>query len=95
MIEEKQKEIIEKVKELDEVKRLLYLKEKLNKNDLYKHLLEEADEENADILVIRKRLFEIYDFKEYMKISSNLKLLFLRINNIIVSLIDKNSCKKH
>lgn len=87
MIEKKQNEIINNIYKTKEVKRLIILKNKLNKNKKYNDLLKKAEIENPDLIKIRKELFKIDDFKEYMSLYTELKLKFLKINNMITSLI--------
>ena len=41
-----------------------------------------------EILNLRKKLFNIDELKEFLKIQNNLRLLSININNIILSVLD-------
>lgn len=74
------------------------LKDKLNSNKEYLNLMSEFEknkklyiENNTlddEIMTLRKKLFNIDELKEYLKIQNNLRLLSININNIILSVLD-------
>lgn len=92
---EKQEEIIKNINNLDEVKRIKELKENLNSNEIYNSLINKKINNKEELIEVRKKLFQIDDFKEYQELYTELKLFFLKINKIIVSVVDKNHCKNH
>lgn len=94
-MEEKQEEIIKKINNLEDVKRIKELKEKLKHNKKYNSLIETKITSNEELIKVRKELFEIDDFKEYQSLYSKLKLELLKINKIITSLVDDRVCKKY
>ena len=91
---EKQNEIINKINNLDEVKRLKELKRNLDKNEDYKRLMSKPITSNKELIEVRKELFKIDDYKEYQELYNKIKLFFLKINGIIVSIVDNKKCSK-
>lgn len=87
MVEEKQNKIIEKINNSKDVKRIKYLKKYLINNKEYNNLISLSKKENSNIIEIRKKLFLIKEYKEYVKLYNKIKLEFLKINNIIISII--------
>lgn len=97
MIEETNR-IIEKLDKTEDIVRMKELKDKLNSNTEYLNLMNEFKknrklyiENNTlddEIMSLRKKLFNIDELKEYLKIQSNLRLLSININNIILSVLD-------
>lgn len=99
---EKQNEIINDIDNLEEVKRIKELKEKINNNKEYLSLLEEFNKNkkiyekentlNEEITKLRSKLFEIEELKEYLNIQTNIRLLLVQINNIIKSIVNDKNC---
>lgn len=99
---ELQDEIINKIDNLDEVKKLKELIQKLNNNDEYIHLMKEFEKNQVNyvkdnvlkekIIELRKKLFEIEELKEYLSIESNLRLFSNQISNIISSIVNERNC---
>ena len=89
MIEETNK-IIEKLDKTEDIVRMKELKDKLNSNKQYLNLMSEFENNTLDdeIMTLRKKLFNIDELKEYLKIQNNLRLLSININNIILSVLD-------
>ena len=94
---EKQEEIINMIENLDDVNRFKDFKEKLNNNKTYLSLMKEF-EDNKDkyekngilkekTIEIRKKIFEIEELKEFLNISNNMRLLSIRISNIISDIV--------
>lgn len=99
---ELQDEIINKIDNLGEVKKLKELIQKLNNNDEYIHLMKEFEKNQVNyvkdnvlkekIIELRKKLFEIEELKEYLSIESNLRLFSNQISNIISSIVNERNC---
>lgn len=99
---ELQDEIIDKIENLDEVKKIRDLIEKLNTNDEYISLMKDFEKNQINyvkdntlkekIIELRKKLFEIEDLKEYLSIETNLRLFSNQISNIISSIVNDKNC---
>lgn len=95
---EQTKEIIVKLDNTEEIKKMKKLKDKLNQNEEYLSLIDtflknkknyiKDNKLDEEILNLRKKLFNINELKEYLKIQNNLRLLSININNIILSVLD-------
>ena len=104
MIEEKQNNILNNLKELNEVKRFKELEKIIKNNDEYQKLIsdfennrdkyEKKDILNKEIINLRKKLFSIDEVKEYAKLESDIRLLSKKISDIISSTVDSENCKK-
>lgn len=104
MIEEKQKDIINKIDNSKEVIRFKELEKFIKNNKKYKELIsnfEKNKEEyekknilNSEIINLRKELFEINEIKEYAKLENDIRLLSKRISDIISSTVNSENCKK-
>ena len=92
------KEILNKLDNTKEIKRLKELNIKLNNNEEYISLMNEfiANKDdyitnnvyNEKLIDIRKRLFKIEELNEYLKLQNELRLLFSNINNEILSILN-------
>ncbi|MBQ9024264.1 MAG: YlbF family regulator [Bacilli bacterium] len=90
--------ILNKLDNTDEIKRLKELNKSLNNNEEYLSLMNEFTSNkdnyiknntyNEELLLLRKKLFSINELNEYLKIQNNLRLLFTKINNVILSIVD-------
>lgn len=99
---ELQDEIIEKIDNLEEVKKIKELIEKLNNNKEYISLMNEFEKNQINyvkdnilrekIIELRKKLFEIDELKEYLSKESNLRLFSNQISNIISSIVNDKNC---
>ncbi len=95
---EKQDEIIEKIDNLKQVKRMKELINIIKSDKKYKSLMTEFNQNkekyvkenilNEQIIILRKKLFEIDELKEYLSIQNDIRLLSININNIIKSIIN-------
>lgn len=92
---EKQNKIIEKINNLDEIKKYKSLKEKLKQNEYYQELINTEINNKNELVEVRKKLFEIDDFKEYQKLYSKIKLDFQKINKMIISVVDNRICNEN
>ncbi len=97
MIEEVDK-IKEKLDNTKEIKRLKELNNLLNHNEEYISLMSEFENNkedyiknntyNEELVNLRKKLFSINELNEYLKIQNELRLLFSKVNNIIISVVE-------
>ena len=98
----KEKEIINKIDNTEEIKRFKELTKIISSNNKYKELIENFNENkdlyikndtlNIEIIKLRKELFKIDEVKEYLKLEKEIRLLVKKINNSISSIIDKKGC---
>ena len=97
-MKEEVKNIIEKLDNTEDIKRLSQLNNILNNNEEYLNLMNDFinnkdsyiknNTYNEEIINLRKKLFSIKELNEYLKLQNNLRLLSARINNIILSVIE-------
>ena len=97
-MKEKTKEILEKLDNTKEIKRIKELNIKLNNNEEYISLMKTFEDNkesyienntyNEELIILRKKLFSIDELNEYLKLQNELRLLFTKINNEILSIID-------
>ena len=95
MIKEKQKEIIKKIDNSDEIKRFKELEEKIKNNSKYNEILSKFKKDNIsndEIIKLRKELFEIDEVKEYAKLETEIRLFSKKTSDIISSLVDNHKC---
>ena len=98
----KEKEIINKIDNTEEIKRFKELTKIISSNNKYKELIENFNENkdlyikndtlNIEIIKLRKELFKIDEVKEYLKLEKEIRFLVKKINNSISSIIDKKGC---
>lgn len=91
-------EILKKLDNTKEIKRIKELSVILNNSEEYISLMKNFEENkkdyinnntyNEELLKIRKKLFQIDELNEYLKLQNDLRLLFTKINNTILSIID-------
>lgn len=97
-MEEKTDQIIKYIDNTREVQTLKSLTKEINNNQNYLKLMKQFID-NKDkyvknniyeqqIIKLRKKLFEIKEIKEYLNIQNKLRLLSMKINNIILSILD-------
>ena len=96
-MKEEVKEILNKLDNTNEIKRLKKLNNELNNNEKYIKLMNEfinnKDEYlnkniyEQELIKIRKELFKIDELNEYLSIQNELRLLFSKINNIIFNTV--------
>ena len=90
--------ILNKLGNTKEIKRLKELNNLLNNNQEYISLMSEFTKNkedyiknnkyNEELINLRKKLFKIEELKEYLDIQTNLRLTFTKINNIIFDIIN-------
>ena len=96
-MQEEVKNILDKLDNTDEIKRLKELNNILNSNEEYLSIMREFNDKKDDYILnnsfdeevvnIRKKLFSIPELKEYLSIQNELRLLFTGINNIIFDIV--------
>lgn len=96
-MKEKVKDIIELIDNTNEVKEMKELVVKINNNEIYLKLMNEFLE-NKDSYIkdnsveekiknLRKNLFSIEELQRYLKLQSDLRLLSISINDIILDVL--------
>ena len=90
--------IIDKLDNTEEIKRLKKLNEILNSNEEYINLMKEFINNkdtyienntfNEEMVNLRQKLFSIPELKEYLSLQTDLRLLFTKVNNIILSVVE-------
>lgn len=97
-IENKQKEIINKIDNSKEIKRFKELEESIKNNKEYISLMEEFNNKenpsNEEIIELRKKLFKIEGVKEYLSLEKEIRLFSKQTSNIISSIVDNEHCEK-
>lgn len=91
--------ILEKLDNTKEIKTIKELSIKLNNNEKYISLMKKFNENkdtyikndtyNEELIILRKQLFSIEELNEYLKIQNEFRLIFTKINNTILSVIDQ------
>ena len=94
MIEEKQKEIIDKLDNSDEIKKFKELEKKIKNNKKYNEIISRFNDDlsNEEIIMLRRELFSIDEIREYSKLESDIRLLSKEISDIISSIVDNEKC---
>lgn len=97
-MKEKTIEILNALDSSDTIKKMRKLKLKLKENKEYNPLInnfiknkssyESKDILSEEIINLRKKLFNISEFKEYLNLQNELRLLSININNIIMSVLN-------
>ena len=97
MIKDKQKDIINKLDNSEEIKRFKELEKEIKNNKEYNPLMDEFNKidnpSNEDIIELRKKLFLIDGVKEYLSLENDIRLLSKKTSSIISSIVDDESCK--
>lgn len=91
-------EIIKKLDDIEEIKRLKQLQSIINNNQTYLRLMNEFTSNrqkyiennslNDELLSLRKKLFSIPELSEYLKLQNDVRLLSININKIMLSILD-------
>jgi cell fate (sporulation/competence/biofilm development) regulator YmcA (YheA/YmcA/DUF963 family) len=97
-VNDKQKEIINKIDNSDEIKRFRELEKSIKNNKEYISLMNEFNKidnpSNEEIINLRKRLFKIDGVKEYLELEKEIRLFSKKTSNIIASVVDNEHCEK-
>jgi len=95
---EKQKDIINKIDNSDEIKRFKELEKQIKNNKEYISLMEDFNKKNnpsnEEIIKLRKELFKIDGVKEYLSLENEIRLLSKKTSSIISSIVDNEHCEK-
>jgi cell fate (sporulation/competence/biofilm development) regulator YmcA (YheA/YmcA/DUF963 family) len=95
---EKQKDIINKIDNSDEIKRFKELEKQIKNNKEYISLMNEFNKidnpSNEEIIKLRKELFKIEGVKEYLSLEKEIRFLSKQASNIISSIVDNEKCEK-
>jgi len=98
MIEEKQKDIINKLDNSDEIKRFKELEIQIKNNKEYNSLMNQFNSKekptNEEIIELRKKLFLIDGVKEYLSLENEIRLFSKKTSDIISSIVDNDHCDK-
>lgn len=94
-MKEKTIEILDTLDNTDVIKRLKELSLMINNNNEYNNIMKDFIENKSnynngteEILNLRKKLFDIEELKEYLELQNQLRFLSIKINNIIMSVLN-------
>lgn len=97
-MEKEVKEILTKIDNTKEIRRLKQLNEILNTNNEYLTLMNNFVDNkesyitnntyNEELINLRKKLFQIDELNEYLKLQNDLRLFFISTNEIILSILN-------
>ena len=94
---EKQKDIINKIDNSDEIKRFKELEKQIKNNKEYISLMEDFNKKNnpsnEEIIKLRKELFKIDGVKEYLSLEKEIRLFSKKTSDIISSIVNTENCK--
>lgn len=97
MIKNKQKEIIEKINNTEEIKRFKELEKQIKNNKEYNSLMNEFNKKdnpsNEEIIELRQKLFKIDGVKEYLSLEKEIRLFSKKTSDIISSIVNTENCK--
>ena len=97
-MKEKQREIINKIDNSEEIKRFKELEKQIKNNKEYNSLMNEFNKidnpSNEEIIELRKKLFQIEGVKEYLDLEKEIRLFSKKTSNIISSIVDNEHCEK-
>ena len=97
-VNDKQKEIINKIDNSKEIKRFKELEQSIKNNKEYIFLINEFNKienpSNEDIIELRKELFKIDGVKEYLELEKEIRIFSKKTSNIISSVVDNDKCEK-
>ena len=97
MIKDKQKDIIDKLDNTEEIKRFKELEKQIKSNKKYNSLMEEFNKKNnpsnEEIIKLRQELFKIDGVKEYLSLEKDVRLFSKKTSDIISSIVNTENCK--
>jgi cell fate (sporulation/competence/biofilm development) regulator YmcA (YheA/YmcA/DUF963 family) len=97
-VSNKQKEIINKIDNSDEIRRFKELETSIKNNKQYISLVEEFNKidnpSNEEIIKFRKELFQIEGVKDYLELEKEIRLFSKKTSNIIASIVENEHCEK-
>ena len=96
-VNDRQKRIINKIDNSDEIKRFKELEKQIKNNEEYISLIDDFNKKenpsNEEIIELRKKLFKIEGVEEYLSLEKEIRLLSKEASKIISSIVDNESCK--
>ena len=97
MIEDRQKEILNKLDNTEEIIRFKELEKQIKNNKEYNTLMEEFNKKdnpsNEEIIELRQKLFQIDGVKEYLSLEKDIRLFSKKASDIISSVVNTENCK--
>lgn len=96
-VNDRQKEIMKKIDNSDEIKRFKELEIQIKNNEEYISLMDDFNKKenpsNEEIIELRKKLFKIEGVEEYLSLEKEIRLFSKKASKIISSIVDNESCK--
>lgn len=96
-VNDRQKRIINKIDNSDEIKRFKELEKQIKNNEEYISLMDDFNKKenpsNEEIIELRKKLFKIEGVEEYLSLEKEIRLFSKKTSKIISSIVDNESCK--
>lgn len=96
-VNDRQKRIINKIDNSDEIKRFKELEKQIKNNEKYISLMDDFNKKenpsNEEIIELRKKLFKIEGVEEYLSLEKEIRLFSKKASKIISSIVDNESCK--
>lgn len=96
-VNDRQKRIINKIDNSDEIKRFKELEKQIKNNEKYISLMDDFNKKenpsNEEIIELRKKLFKIEGVEEYLSLEKEIRLFSKETSKIISSIVDNESCK--
>lgn len=96
-VNDRQKRIINKIDNSDEIKRFKELEKQIKNNEEYISLIDDFNKKenpsNEEIIELRKKLFKIEGVEEYLSLEKEIRLFSKETSKIISSIVDNESCK--
>jgi len=96
-VNDRQKGIINKIDNSDEIKRFKELEKQIKNNEEYISLMDDFNKKenpsNEEIIELRKKLFKIEGVEEYLSLEKEIRLFSKETSKIISSIVDNESCK--
>ena len=96
-VNDRQKRIINKIDNSDEIKRFKELEKQIKNNEEYISLMDDFNKKenpsNEEIIELRKKLFKIEGVEEYLSLEKKIRLFSKETSKIISSIVDNESCK--
>lgn len=86
-------EIILRLKNSKEIKRMYELKEDINSNEEVQGLIEKLEISDINLSSTKIRLYNYPTVKEYLSIQNELDYIIMHFNSRLLSLISINECK--
>ena len=96
-VNDRQKRIINKIDNSNEIKRFKELEKQIKNNEEYISLMDDFNKKenpsNEEIIELRKKLFKIEGVEEYLSLEKEIRLFSKETSKIISSIVNNESCK--